>query len=212
MDRVHDISVPIRDGMAVFAGDPDVRIEKLASLADGDVANVSHVSMSVHTGTHVDAPLHFLEAGAGVEAVDPSATIGPAWVADLTALEDHVGARELESAGIPEGTERLLLRTRNSQLWAREDFSPDYLAITADGAGWIAERGLRLIGIDYLSVSPREDPAPTHRILLEAGVVILEGVDLRGVQAGGYVLHCLPLRLDGRDGAPARALLSPEEV
>jgi arylformamidase len=203
-----DVSLPIRPGMVTYEGDPAVRVERLASVAHGGVANVSHLAMSVHTGTHVDAPLHFLDGRPGVETIDPSITIGPAWVADLTGCVDDITVRDLEGANIPSGAERLLLHTRNSELWESDRFEPGYLGITAEAAELLVDWGVRLIGFDYLSVAPPGDPVPTHRTLLAAGVVILEGINLTGIAGGPYRLLCLPLLLDGCDGAPARAFLA----
>jgi arylformamidase len=207
VSALRDISVPLRPGTVVWEGDPEVRVERAMSIADGAIANVSHLTMSVHTGTHLDAPLHMIDGAPGMDAIDPARTVGPAWVADLTHLTAHVGPEDLEAAGIPAGTERLLLHTRNSDLWERDAFTPDFLGVTPDAAGWVVARGIGLLGVDYLSVAPSGDPLPTHVVLLEAGVVILEGADLRGVPAGLHELVCLPLRLDGCDGAPARAML-----
>lgn len=202
-----DVSVPIRAGMVVFEGDPDVSIVRAASIADGDVANVSRLDMGAHTGTHIDAPVHFIPGAAGIESVPPDALIGPAFVADARGVTGAIDETALVAMGIPEGTERLLFRTQNSELWDLPAFSRDFIGLTEGAARELVRRGVRLAGIDYLSIAPFGDPAPTHRALLTAGVVILEGLDLRGAGPGAYDLVCLPLLIPGSDGAPARTLL-----
>jgi arylformamidase len=202
-----DVTVPIRPGMVVYEGDPPVCLERTASLANDDLANVSRLDFGVHTGTHIDAPIHFLEGGAGIESLDVDALIGPAVVADATALQSDIDARALESLDIPRGAHRILFKTANSRLWELDQFSGGFIGLTADAAQLLVGRGVRLVGIDYLSIAPRRDPAPTHRILLEAGCVILEGLDLRSVAPGNYDLIALPLLIPGSDGGPARVLL-----
>jgi arylformamidase len=142
-----------------------------------------------------------------VDSIPLDALVGPAWVVDATHLERDIDLLALQSLDIPAGIERLLFRTRNSELWALPRFSRDFIGLTAEAARALVQRGVRLVGADYLSIAPADDPAPTHLELLQAGVVILEGLDLRGVPAGGYQLVCLPLLIEGADGAPARALL-----
>jgi arylformamidase len=199
-----DVSVPIRPAMPIWPGNDGVETHLVESIARGDVANVTGLRLGAHTGTHVDAPRHFLPGGATTEAIDPEALVGPAWVADATACE-RLDAAAIEALGVPEDTERLLLHTRNSALWAREEFDPDHLRLDASGAQAVLDLGLALVGIDYLSIGDEE----AHRLLLAGGVVPLEGLDLRGVAPGPYRLVCTALRLVGSDGAPARALLEP---
>ena len=167
------------------------------------------MSCSVHTGTHVDAPFHHFADGSGADALPLDSMVGPAVVADLTQV-DQIGANELDALKLPRGTARLLCRTRNSQLWAdrQAGFTREFVAVAPDGAQWLVDRNIRLVGVDYLSVERfGADPPDTHRRLLGAGVVILEGLDLRAVKAGPYWLACLPWKLRGADGAPARAIL-----
>jgi arylformamidase len=135
--------------------------------------------------------------------------MGDAWVVDATALRATIRPSDLDRLAIPSGETRLLFKTRNSDLWSRDGFSSDFLAFGADAARWLVDRGVRLIAIDYLSIAPFGDPVDTHRTFLGAGVVVVEGTDLRAVEPGPYELLCLPLRLVGSDGAPARALLRP---
>jgi arylformamidase len=207
-----DVSVPIRHGMVVFDGDPEVRTSAHAAMAKGDTANLTRIDFGVHTGTHVDAPLHFIEGGAGVEAVPLDALVGPAVVVDATAVTGHIDAAALARLGIPAGAERVLFRTRNSAagLWGRDEFATDFTALTEDAAAALVAMGVRLAGLDYLSVAPFGDPVGVHRALLEAGVAIIEGLDLRAVEPGPYQLLCLPILITGHDGAPARVVLGRE--
>ena len=201
---IHDISVPIRSDMPIYAGDPDVELERASSIAEGGHANVSKLSMGVHTGTHVDAPVHFLEGAPGMESVSLDALCGPAVVVDGTRLDgDTIGQSDLESLDLPEGAERIILKTRNSELWNQDAFTRDFLRLDGSGARYLISRGIRTIGIDYLSVGDHE----AHRELLGAGVVPVEGLDLRKIEPGAYTLICLPLDLVGSDGAPARTIL-----
>lgn len=201
---IHDITVPIQVDMPIYAGDPDVELERVSSIADGGHANVSKLSMGVHTGTHVDAPVHFIEGAPGMESVSLDALCGPAVVVDGTSISgDSIGESHLEAIEIPEGTERVLLKTRNSELWNQKEFTRDFLRLDGSGARFVVARGIRTIGIDYLSVGDHE----AHRELLGAGVVPVEGLDLREIEPGEYTFVCLPLDLVGSDGAPARAIL-----
>jgi arylformamidase len=201
---IHDISVPIRRDMPIYAGDPPVELERVSSIADGGHANVSKVSLGVHTGTHVDAPVHFIERAPGMESVPLDALCGTAFVVDGTSIAgDSIGQDDLETLVIPEEAERVLLKTRNSELWSRSGFTRDFLRLDGSGARFIVSRGIRTIGIDYLSIGDHE----AHRELLGAGVVPVEGLDLRHIEPGTYTFVCLPLDLVGSDGAPARAVL-----
>jgi arylformamidase len=199
---IHDISVPIRARMPVYDGNPGVELERASSIADGDPANVSKLSLGVHTGTHVDAPLHFIDGAPGAEGIPLDALVGPAVVVDATGV-DALGEAELEGLGIPAGAERVLLKTRNSELWNRDDFTRDFLRLDGSGARFVVARGIRTVGIDYLSIGDHE----AHRELLGAGLVPVEGLDLRGVEPGEYTFICLPLDIVGSDGGPARAIL-----
>lgn len=204
----YDVTVPIHAAMPVYEGDPVVRLERVQSINAGDICNLTRVDAGLHTGTHIDAPVHFIDGAPGVEATPLDALIGLCAVVDATAVEGDIGAAEIAFLAIPAGCERLLLLTRNSTRPALDMFSSDFTAVTADGAAALVARGVRLVGIDSLSIAPFGDPAPTHRRLLEAGIVILEGLDLRDVPPGEYTLLCLPLLIPGADGAPARVLLA----
>ena len=207
--RFLDISVSLRPDLPVWPGDPSVSLEPASRTASGDNANVTNLGIGTHTGTHVDAEWHCIDDGRTLEALTPDRLIGPCVVADLTGAIDHITAADLESAGIPGETTRLLLKTTNSNLWVTSpsEFDPSYLGITPDGAEWLVNRGIDLIGIDYHSVEPYGAGGTTHRIILGAGLIILETVNLGDVEPGAYQLYCMPLRIDGYDGAPCRAIL-----
>jgi arylformamidase len=190
-----DISRPIGPDTPVWPGDPPVVVEPVARLEAGDPADVSRLTLGTHTGTHVDPPAHFVPGGATVDALALDVLVGPAVVADVNAA-GPVDRAALESLSLPEGTTRLLLKT-----------GADSGALTADGAQWLVDRGVSLVGADTLSIEPETEDYPVHRTLLGAGVVIVEGLDLRAVTPGPYQLVCLPLRIAGGDGAPARAVL-----
>jgi arylformamidase len=204
--EILDISVPVRPGMVTYPGDPPVVLERVRSIADGDGYNLSRLDFGLHSGTHVDAPLHFVDGGAAAESLVFDALIGPAVVLDVTPAEGAIRAVDLD--GLPSGAERVLLKTSNSELWARASFSPEFVSLDAGGARALVEGGVLLVGIDYLSIGDEE----AHVVLLEAGVVALEGLDLRAVEPGEYQLVCAPLKLAGAEGAPARALLIRDGV
>jgi arylformamidase len=167
------------------------------------------LDLSVHTGTHVDAPHHFLNNDLTVETLPLDILTGPVLVVQFPDDLDLITAEALDAAEIPSGVERLLFRTRNSDLWQRseKEFCSTFVGISMDGAEWLVKRNIRLIGIDYLSVAPYKQGELIHKVLLGAGIVLLEGVDLHKIQPGSYELYCLPMKLFGSDGAPARAIL-----
>jgi len=210
---IHDISLSISESLIVWPGDPRVKITQTSSLDKGDMMTVSRLDMGAHTATHVDAPAHFVAGGSSVDILDLNVLLGPALVVhelEANALSPDV----LEGLAIPPGTERVLFRTRNSDRWAcgEREFDEDFVAITEDGAHWLVEHGVRLVGIDYLSVGPFDEPVATHLVLLRAGVVAVEGVNLSGIAPGVYQLVCLPLKIAGGEGAPARAILIDQGV
>ncbi len=208
---IHDISLPISEALIVWPGDPAIHITQPSHLDKGDKATVSRLDMGAHTGTHVDAPCHFIPGGPGVDSLDLDTLVGPALVVEAPA-NGHITADLLKGLAIPSHTPRVLFHTRNSELWSRGErsFSKDFVGITADGAQWLADVGVRLVGVDYLSVAPFGQSGPTHQTLLHAGVIIIEGLNLSQVRAGTYTLVCLPLKLVGIDGSPARAILIEE--
>ncbi len=205
---IYDITLPISPGMVVWPGDPPVQMSHTMHLDQGDMCTVTRLDMSAHTGTHLDAPAHFISGAAGVAALDLEVLIGPALVVE--ALEvDALSAAVLDSLDIPPATTRVLFHTRNSALWARGDpaFHEDYVGVTPDGARWLRDHGLQLVGVDYLSVAAFDTPAEPHEVLLGAGIIAVEGLNLSGIEPGLYQLICLPLKLAGCDGAPVRAVL-----
>ncbi len=206
--KIYDISLPISESLAVWPGDSPVKIRQSSHLEKGDGNTVSKLAFGAHTGTHVDAPAHFILNGSGIDTIDLNVLVGQVLVVDALDVE-LLTAGVLESLSIPSDCDRILFHTRNSELWAEgySTFNREFVAISEDGAQWLVSRGFRLVGIDYLSVAPFKNSTPTHRELLLAGIVVIEGLDLRGIQSGPYQLVCLPLRIVGIDGAPARAIL-----
>jgi arylformamidase len=202
-----DISVPIYSGMVHWPDNPPVLIERIMDLAHGDAANVSKIEMGAHTGTHMDAPRHFLADGIGLDEMPLDATIGPARVIGIEHLRVILPA-ELETHNLHPG-ERVLFRTQNSErCWKNDQFIEDFVYISAAAAQFLVERKVQTVGIDYLSVGGYVyDGVETHQILLEAGIWLIEGLNLSEVKSGLYDLVCLPLRIVGADGAPARAIL-----
>lgn len=210
MTRLIDVSLEIGPDLLVWPGNPEVTVSPTSRISQGGTSNVSELRLGTHTGTHVDPPAHFLEDGTTAESLPPDVMIGEATVADLRGFPDPIGPDQLGDLSLAGGVTRLLLRTDNSELWRipLRTFPDAYVALSPEGARWVVDHGIRLIGIDFLSIEARGAPGhPTHRILLEAGVVILEGLDLSEVEPGEYTLACLPLKITGGDGAPARALL-----
>lgn len=207
--KTYDISLMIFPGMTIWPDDPQVELERMSKLEDGRNSNGSRMAMSVHTGTHVDAPYHFLKDGSTVEKMSLKILIGRAYVIHLADDVDLITPKELEDAEIPPRTRRVLIRTRNSKIWQKDlrTFHKDYVGVSGEGAEYLVKRGVKLVGVDYLSVAPYKNTKPTHLALLKAGVVIVEGLNLSQVSYGRYNLICLPLKLEGRDGAPARAVL-----
>lgn len=197
--------------MTTWGNEPGPRLEPLRRIAKGDTANVSMLALADHTGTHVDPPIHFIEGGATAEALPVDAMVGSCVVVRYEG-KGNVSAEWLEAAGVPRSAKRLLIRTTNSELWndPTQKYTRDIVAVNASAARWCVERGILLVGIDYLTIEPQGPEKagyPTHHTLLGAGVVIIEGLDLRGIAAGEYELVCAPLKIAGGDGAPARVFL-----
>jgi arylformamidase len=208
--RVIDVSLTIGPDMLVWPGDPPVEVTPRSQIANGDPANVSEVRMGTHTGTHVDPPNHFVEGAPGIDFVALDILVGDAVVVDGRHLDRPIQQADMESLSIPEGADRVLLRTANSELWrqARVEFPDVYACLTPEAARWVVDRGIKLIGVDFLSVEQKgAEGHPTHHTLLENGVVIIEGLNLGDVEPGRYTLMCLPLRIRDGDGGPARAVL-----
>ncbi len=211
--KIYDISLTISPTLVTWPGDPSIMLDRVSKIEEGADANVSRIQMGVHTGTHVDAPFHFVAGGRTVESLPLEVLVGPAQVVQIPLGETVIDVAVLERAGIEPGMERTLFKTANAEHWQREPerFKTDFVAISVDGADWLVQHGVRLVGIDYLSVAPFDAAVPTHVALLKAGVIALEGLDLSQVQPGVYDLYCLPLKLQGSDGAPARTILIKRE-
>jgi arylformamidase len=209
--QIFDATVPISELMPVWPGDPRIKIEPVSSIARGDAYNASQLSLSSHTGTHVDAPYHFIQRGLTVDKLPLELLIGPALVAEVDGLEGNtIQVFDLARLQFPRDITRLLLKTSNSYFWEDRlsEFEYNFVHLGPKTAEWIVKRGIKLIGVDYLSIEAlgaREHEV--HRTLLEAGVVIVEGLNLSRVPAGRCQVMCLPLRIEGCDGAPARVLV-----
>ena len=209
--RIFDVTVPISASTPVYPGDPGVEIVQWSAIADGDAANVTLLHFGAHTATHVDAPAHFIEGAGRVDSLPLDALIGPALVVSIPDDVDAIEAGHLSAHDLANVT-RVLFKTRNSDFWSDTScgFRKDFTHLAPSAARLLMASGIRLVGIDYLSVEKFEPERHiTHEILLSHGVVILEGLDLREVAAGSYELICLPLKIAGAtgDGAPARAVL-----
>jgi arylformamidase len=205
--RIYDVSLPIQTGGLVYPGNPEIAIELQQSIAAGAGANVSHIDFGSHTGTHVDAPRHFFNDGIGVDRLPLDLLMGPALLVHVDDAAMAVTEAHLRAAGV-EGHERVLLRTRNSGFILKPGFVKDYTYLDPDGAAYLVSVGVKLVGVDYLSVEQfHSGHHRTHRTLLGAGVIIVEGLALAEPPAGVYDFRCLPLRLVDLDGAPARAVL-----
>jgi arylformamidase len=210
MPTFHDVSLPISEALVTYPGDPGIELAPHARIAAGDDVNVTRLAFGSHTGTHVDAPHHFIDGARRVDDIPLDVLIGPARVVEIPADVRAIGAGELERAGI-DGVARLLLKTCNARLLDRDGFQQDFAYLTGDAARLLVDAGVRLVGIDYLSIEEYgAAESVAHETLLGADVVVVEGVDLRRVAGGDYELICLPLRLAGADGAPARVVLKRE--
>jgi arylformamidase len=202
-----DISVPLRDDMVHWTGDPAVQVVRVSDVERGDSHTLSKISMGSHTGTHVDAPLHFIKKGIGIDEMPLNSLVGRARVLEIKDSES-IKLSELTDHGIRRG-ERILFKTRNSELWQSGRFEPDFVFLTNEAAEFLAQRHVRVVGVDYLSVGEYRHGGYPHKILLGAGTWILEGLDLSQIGSGSYYMVCLPLRLEHGDGAPARAIIRP---
>lgn len=209
MPIIYDISVTIQSGFPVWPGDPHVSLERISKIEEGANANVSFLSLSVHSGTHMDAPYHFIQGGNTIEQLPLDVLIGPVQVIQLPDSAEVITGNTVKDAGIQAGIERVLFKTRNSDFWSSptSGFHPDFTAMDETGARVLVDMGIRLVGIDYFSIAPFNESVPTHKVLLGNGVVILETLNLSRVEPGLYTLYALPLKLGGSDGAPVRAVL-----
>ena len=211
-----DITVPLKEGMAIWPGDVTIKIERRRSMDRGDAANNSAISLGVHTGTHMDAPKHFIKDGRSIDKLPLETSVGPARVIEI---KDKISIKpeELKQHNIKKG-ERILFKTVNSpRCWQTDAFVNDFVFVTRDAAQFLVDAGVILIGVDYLSVGSPLDPEKamrpdTHQILLGAGLYLIEGLNLTAVKAGDYNLICLPLKLMDAEGSPVRAILQPVPI
>ncbi|MBT3367540.1 MAG: cyclase family protein [Nitrospina sp.] len=207
--KFYDVSVPISDELPVWPGDPGISMELTCSLARGDSANVTQLEMGVHTGTHIDAPSHFEPGGKTIDQLPMEILTGTCRVVEIPHSTESIGPAELEKLDLS-GVIRILFKTKNSKFWAREEkkFQKKFVHLSKEGASFLVEHGIKLVGIDYLSVEQFASPDhATHHILLRNQVIIVEGLNLSGISEGEYELIALPIKLKGADGAPARVIL-----
>jgi arylformamidase len=204
--KLIDVSVPLDSNVPTYPGNTPFQVEAIKRLATGDSSNVSSLHMSAHAGTHVDAPRHFFDDGPGTEHLSLEILCGRARVIELTTRK-AVTPEDLAHFDLREDV-RLLIKTHNSRLWGSATFHTDYIGVTQPAAKFLVEHGVKLLGVDYLSVEQFKTPgAPAHRMLLGAGTIVIEGLNLRDVEPGTYEMFCLPLAIVGADGAPARVVL-----
>jgi arylformamidase len=205
--RIYDISLTISEEMPIYGDDPPVEIEPISRISKGDGANVSLLRLGSHTGTHVDAPFHFVEGGTTIDGAPLDVLVGECYVCEVQASE-AITVPDIESCGLPDGCRRILFKTSNSLLWEDDRFHTDFVYLDPEAADWLVDRGIQLVGIDYLSVDRFKSGAhPTHMRLLGSGAVAIEGLDLREVTQGTFFLVCLPLKIRDGDAAPARVIL-----
>ncbi|HTK28895.1 MAG TPA: cyclase family protein [Vicinamibacterales bacterium] len=204
--KLIDVSVVLDASLPTYPGNTPFTLEAIKRVARGDSSNVSSVHMSAHAGTHVDAPRHFFDQGIGVDGLPLEILCGRTRVIEV-ASRKAVEAADLAGADLSEDV-RVLIKTHNSRLWGNPAFQADYIGVAESGAKFLVEHGIKVVGVDYLSVEPFKTPgAPTHHVLLGGGTIVIEGLNLRDVEPGIYDMICLPLRIAGADGAPARVVL-----
>lgn len=206
MKKYYDISVSISPQLPVWPDTQPIEFQRTLDLDQGDIANDTTICMSVHTGTHVDASLHFVSFGRTVDELPLDTLIGVATVLDVGEIE-VITADFLESLRLPNNLKRILFKTKNSRLWNSSTFETNFVALSFDAAEWLVNQGVILVGIDYLSIQRFYDGPETHIVLLQSDVVIIEGLNLSDVPTGNYELICLPIKLKGLEGAPSRVIL-----
>jgi arylformamidase len=200
---LYDATLPIREGMVTFPGDPPFQMQPFFQRRNGDPFDLALLSMGTHLGTHVDPPAHYFDGGSTVDQLPLEAMMGPGVVLDMRG-RPWIDRQALESSSLGDHT-RVLLKTDNGPWLLEPPFREDYVHLTEDGAKYLVERGVQLVGIDYLSIEQYKNPgAPVHRTLLKASIVVLECVHLLDIPEGDCEIICLPLRIQGGDGAPAR--------
>jgi arylformamidase len=203
--KLIDVTIPLDANLPTYPGNVPFALEATKRIADGGSSNVSSMRVSLHSGTHVDAPRHFFDTAAGVDGLPLEMLLGRTRVIEVTTRRG-IGPDDLSSIAAEDV--RVLLKTHNSRLWGSPEFQPQYTGITQAGARHLVDHGVKVLGIDYLSVEEFKAPgAPAHRVLLGGGTIVIEGLNLRDVEPGVYEMFCLPLRIVGADGAPARVVL-----
>jgi arylformamidase len=204
--KLIDVSVPLDARLPTYPNNTPFTLEPIKRIGRGDSSNVSTLHMSAHAGTHVDSPRHFFDEGPGIEGLPLDLLIGRTRVVEVTA-RTGIAQEDLSGLDLSEDL-RLLIKTHNSRLWGSPEFHTDYIGLTESGARYLVERGIKVLGVDYLSVEQFRNPgAPAHHILLGGGTIVIEGLNLLEVEPGVYDMYCLPLRIVGADGAPARVVL-----
>jgi arylformamidase len=204
--KLIDVTVPLDSNLPSYPGNTPFSLEAIKRIARGESSNVSSLHMSAHAGTHVDAPRHFIDHGGGADAIPLEMLIGRTRVIEVTSRKG-IGPDELSAVDLAEDV-RVLIKTANSRFWGTPEFHPEYVGVTEAGARYVVDHGIKLLGVDYLSVEEFKKPgAPAHHVLLGGGTIVVEGLNLRDVEPGVYEMFCLPLRIVGADGAPARVVL-----
>ena len=204
--KLIDVSVPLDANLPTYPGNTPFTLEPIQRMAQGGSSNVSSLHLSAHAGTHVDAPRHFFDSGPGAEMLPLELLMGRARVIELTTRRG-ITADDLAASDLSEDV-RVLIKTHNSRLWGTPEFHADFVGVTESGAKYLVDHGIKVVGVDYLSVEEfKKAGAPAHRTLLGAGTIVIEGLNLRDVDPGVYEMFCLPLRIAGADGAPARVVL-----
>jgi len=211
--RIHDVTLTLSASLPVWPGDPQIKIERVRKIEEGANSNVSRLELNVHSGTHIDAPIHFInDSPIGIDKIPVTRLLGHCFVVEIPDEVNIITADVLKNSLIPQSTNKVLFKTKNSRYWSKRDseFHPDFVGISEDGAKYLVDKGVELVGVDYLSVAPYKQSKPTHDEFLNAGVIVVEGLDLSQVYGGYYSLFCLPLKLADADGAPARVILIEE--
>ena len=211
--RIIDITVPLSPQTPFWSGEERVVIDPIERIADGEAYNVSRITMGAHAGTHMDAPFHISDNGGTIDQIPLQQLIGKTQVVHIDEEVERITAEVVQACPVEAGISALIFKTRNSGFWRQEPlrFREDYTALDSGAAGWIVSKGIGLVGIDWFSISVMEDLFEPHKILLDAGIAIVENLDLNEVPPGIYTLFCLPLKLVGTDGAPVRAILTRED-
>jgi arylformamidase len=210
--KIYDITLTVTPDIPVWPGDVKVQLERVKKIEEGATDNLSKMIMGVHTGTHMDAPYHFVADGKKIDELPLDMMVGPVQVIQISDKVNLITAEVLKSVKMNPKVKRILFKTRNSQLWKKNEkkFQKDFVAISEDAAKVLVKAGMVLVGLDYLSVGPFGNAKPTHDVLLGAGMTLLEGANLANVPAGEYIIYCLPMKLGATEGAPARAILIKE--